>query len=86
MRTERASSLMAATVYAHVVLSLFTDIENFSVFKPDARHEAGVNTMLDQVVAWGGAESTEIDVRRRHPSRFIQSVRVCQFTPLTSAL
>lgn len=54
MRTERASSLMAAPVRARVMLSPFTDFENFSGFKPDARHEAGLNTMLDQVAAWGG--------------------------------
>jgi hypothetical protein len=24
-------------------------------FKPDPRHEAAVNAMLDQVIAWGGA-------------------------------
>ena len=31
------------------------DFENFSVFKPDARHEKSVNEMFDQVIAWGGA-------------------------------
>jgi NAD(P)H-dependent FMN reductase len=49
------AELMVATVRAQVMLSLFTDFENYSVFKPDPRHEAEVNTMLDQVVAWGGA-------------------------------
>ena len=47
--------LMVADVRAQVMLSLFTDFENFSKFKPDPRHEASVNTMLDQVIAWGGA-------------------------------
>ena len=47
--------LMVADVRAQVMLSLFTDFENFSRFAPDRRHEAEVNTMLNQVIAWGGA-------------------------------
>jgi len=47
--------LQVADVRAQVALSLFTDFENFTVFKPAALHETSVNTMLDQVVAWGGA-------------------------------
>ena len=47
-----------ATVRNQVLLSMFTDFENFSVFKPDARHEKSVNAMLDQVIAWGGALKT----------------------------
>jgi NAD(P)H-dependent FMN reductase len=47
--------LMIADVRAQVMLSLFTDFENFSQFKPDPRHEASLNTMLDQVIAWGRA-------------------------------
>lgn len=47
--------LQVADVRAQVALSLFTDFENFSVFKPADHHEASVNTMLDQVVAWSGA-------------------------------
>jgi len=35
-----------------------TDFENFSVFKPGARHEKSVNDMFDQVIAWGGALKT----------------------------
>jgi len=49
------AELMIADVRAQVMLSLFTDFENFTKFKPDPRHEAAVNTMLDQVIAWGGA-------------------------------
>lgn len=49
------AELMVATVRAQVMLSLFTDFENFSTFKPDARHEQSVKTLLDQVVAWSGA-------------------------------
>jgi NAD(P)H-dependent FMN reductase len=44
-----------ATVRAEVSLSLFTDFEKFTVFKPAAHHGARVNTVLDQVVAWSGA-------------------------------
>src|SRR2546430_14180952 len=47
--------LQIADVKAQVGLSLFTDFENFSVFKPAAQHEKSVNAMLDQVIAWGGA-------------------------------
>ena len=44
-----------ADVRTQVMLSLFTDFENFSQFKPDARHIATLNTMLDEVVGWGTA-------------------------------
>jgi hypothetical protein len=41
-----------------VALSLFTDFENFTTFKPDARHEGSVDRMPAQLVAWGGAMKT----------------------------
>jgi NAD(P)H-dependent FMN reductase len=44
-----------ATVRNQVLLSMFTDFENFSVFKPASRHEKSVNAVFDQVIAWGGA-------------------------------
>ena len=47
--------LQVADVRAQVALSLATDFENYSVFKPAARHEKSVNDMLDQVLAWAGA-------------------------------
>jgi NAD(P)H-dependent FMN reductase len=47
--------LLVADVRAQVMLSMFTDFENFSVFKPDPRHEAEMSTMLDQVISWGAA-------------------------------
>jgi len=50
--------MQVATVRAQVGLSLFTDFENFSVFKPAAQQEQSVNAMLDQVIAWGGALKT----------------------------
>ena len=49
------AELMVATVRAQVSLSLFTDFEGFRTFKPGPHREAEVHTMLDQVVAWGGA-------------------------------
>jgi NAD(P)H-dependent FMN reductase len=47
--------LQVADVRAHVGLSLYTDFEDFSVFKPAARYERSVNDMLNQVIAWGDA-------------------------------
>lgn len=50
--------LQVADVRAQVAFSLFTDFENFSVFKPANHHMDSVNTMLDQVIAWSGALKT----------------------------
>lgn len=50
--------LMVADVRAQVMLSLFTDFENFATFKPAAHHDQSVHAMLDQVVAWSGALAT----------------------------
>ena len=47
--------LMVADVRAQVTLSLFTDFENFKVFKPEARRADSVNAMLEQLVAWSTA-------------------------------
>ncbi|MFC5531882.1 NADPH-dependent FMN reductase [Cohnella yongneupensis] len=47
-----------ADVRVHVALSLFTDFENGSVFKPAELHLTNLNGMLDQVVAWSGALKT----------------------------
>lgn len=47
--------LQVADVRAQVALSLFTDFENYTTFKPAAHHEANVTTMLDQVISWGRA-------------------------------
>jgi len=52
------AELQIADVRAQVALSLFTDFENFSEFKPDPRHEAEVDAMLSQVIAWAGALKT----------------------------
>ncbi|QHW29798.1 NAD(P)H-dependent oxidoreductase [Paenibacillus rhizovicinus] len=53
-----AGELHIADVRAQVGLSLMTDFENYSVFKPGAHQEQAVNTMLDQVIAWSGALKT----------------------------
>ena len=50
--------LQVADVRAQVGLSLFTDFENFSIFKPAAQQGKAVSDMLDQVIAWGGALRT----------------------------
>lgn len=52
------AELMVATVRAQVMFSLFTDFENYTTFKPDPRHVPEVHTMLDQLIAWGGALKT----------------------------
>src|SRR5215208_7834906 len=46
------AEVQVATVRNQVALSLFTDFENFTTFKPDPRHEKSVNAMLDQVLTW----------------------------------
>jgi len=34
---------------------MFTDFENFSIFKPGPKREALINAIVDQLIAWGGA-------------------------------
>jgi NAD(P)H-dependent FMN reductase len=50
--------LQVADVRAQVGFSLFTDFENFSVFKPADYQVGPVNSMLDQVISWSGALKT----------------------------
>jgi NAD(P)H-dependent FMN reductase len=50
--------LKVADVRAQVGLSMHTDFENFSTFKPRLQQEAAVNAMLDDLVAWGQALKT----------------------------
>ena len=57
------AELMIADVRAQVMLSLFTDFENFSTFKPAPGKEQTVTTMLDQVVEWAQAMKS---VRTQH--------------------
>ncbi|HXD88804.1 MAG TPA: NAD(P)H-dependent oxidoreductase [Urbifossiella sp.] len=52
------AEVQVATVRNQVALSLFTDFENYTTFKPAAYHEKSVNQMLDQLVAWSGAMKT----------------------------
>ena len=52
------AELQVATVRTQVGLSMFTDFENFTVFKPGSAQEKYVHLMLDQVVAWAGALKT----------------------------
>src|SRR3989449_7422825 len=52
------AEVQIATVRNQVLLSMFTDFENFSVFKPDARHEKSVNEVFEQVIGCGGALKT----------------------------
>lgn len=47
--------LQVADVRAQVALSLYTDFEKFTTFKPASHHEAAVNAMLEQLITWSGA-------------------------------
>lgn len=53
-----ASELQIAHVRNQVQLSLFTDFENFSVFKPADMHLESLTGMLDQLVPWATAMKT----------------------------
>jgi NAD(P)H-dependent FMN reductase len=50
--------LKVADVRVHPTLSLFTDFENGTDFKPADLHLGNVNAMLDEVNAWSGALKT----------------------------
>jgi NAD(P)H-dependent FMN reductase len=47
--------LKVADVRAQVALSLFTDFENFTTFRPIAAQEAAVGAMLDDLIPWARA-------------------------------
>ncbi|WP_456272363.1 NADPH-dependent FMN reductase [Bacillus sp. AK031] len=47
-----------ADVRTHPTLSLFTDFENGTEFKPQELHFTNINAMLDEVEAWSGALKT----------------------------
>jgi len=49
------AKVQIATVRNQVLLSMFTDFENLSIFKPGPKREALINAMLDQLIAWRGA-------------------------------
>ena len=50
-----AGELQMADVRQQVALSLMTEFENFSVFKPADYNRAALDTLLDQVIAWSTA-------------------------------
>jgi len=47
--------IKVADVRAQVALSLSTDFENYTIFKPHEKHDKAVHLMADEVIAWGGA-------------------------------
>src|SRR3954471_12894823 len=47
-----------ADVRAQVALSMWTDFENFTTFKPHEQHDKAVHSMADEVIAWGTALKT----------------------------
>lgn len=50
--------LQIADVRSNVALSLFTDFENFTTFKPTDAHYPALGLLLDQVIGWSGALKT----------------------------
>ncbi|MDN4493418.1 NADPH-dependent FMN reductase [Ureibacillus aquaedulcis] len=50
--------LLVADVRVHPALSLFTDFENGTVFKPKEVQNQSVNDMLDQLIPWSTALKT----------------------------
>lgn len=60
------AELQIADVRAEVNLSLATDFEHYTTFKPAATHERRVHAMLDQVIAWSGALKP---LRREEPAQ-----------------
>lgn len=49
------AELRVATVRTQVGLSIYTDFENFQIFKPGPQHEANLKNLFEEVIAWGGA-------------------------------
>lgn len=49
------AEVKVATVRAQVSLSLFSDFENFTTFRPHEHHDKAVHAVADEVVAWGEA-------------------------------
>jgi len=52
------AEVMVATVRSQVMLSLFTDFQNFREFKPDGHHDREVHARLQQLIVWAGALKT----------------------------
>jgi len=53
-----ASELQIAHVRQQLSFSLFTDFENFSVFKPAEQHDAAATTLFEQLESWARALKT----------------------------
>ena len=49
------AKVKVATVRAQVQLSLYTDFENFSIFKSHHIHKKSINTLINELVAGTGA-------------------------------
>jgi NAD(P)H-dependent FMN reductase len=50
-----SAELQIADVRQQLSFSLFTDFENFSIFKPGAQHNDAAVVLFDQLEAWAGA-------------------------------
>jgi NAD(P)H-dependent FMN reductase len=59
------AELQVATVRNEVNLSIHSDFENYTSFKPSPAHEQRVNAMLDQLIAWSGALKARATPRTR---------------------
>jgi NAD(P)H-dependent FMN reductase len=63
-----AAELQMATVRSQVALSLFTDFENLSTFRPGGQHEMALTTMLDQLISWSQAMKSLRESSRMAPA------------------
>jgi NAD(P)H-dependent FMN reductase len=48
------AEVRVATVRAQLTLSMWTDFESFSTFRPTQQHEKSLGSVLDEVLAWSG--------------------------------
>ena len=49
------AEVQIATVRNQVLLSLSSDFDNYTIFKPHPRHEKSADALFDQVIAWSTA-------------------------------
>jgi len=49
------AEVQVATVRAQLTLSMWTDFESFTTFRPTLQHEKSLGSVLDEVLAWAGA-------------------------------
>jgi NAD(P)H-dependent FMN reductase len=52
------NELQIADVRTQVLLSLFTDFENYQTFKPQGLHQTNLDSMLNQLTTWAKALKT----------------------------